>query len=77
MTADDMIRNAAYYNTLVDDDEQCTPIYGFRLLVYLDEEGNECNAWKVDGNVPAAHIIGQLDWAKHAMIHQHLEEHEE
>jgi hypothetical protein len=68
---DDIIENAGHYQPLLDDDVKCTPLYGLRLFVYLDEEGQECTAWKVDGNVRAAHVLGNIEWLKHEMIHRH------
>lgn len=47
------------------------PLYGFRLIVYLDPAGEQQVIWKVDGAVRAAPLVGDIEWAKQELIFRH------
>jgi hypothetical protein len=59
--SDDLAR----YSDLVT--ENTMPLYGFRLLVYLDEQGAELHEFAVDGTPRLGEIVGALELVKFRM----------
>lgn len=44
--------------------EKGLPVWGFRLIQFLDEKGRLRTAWKIDGDVEASDLIGKLEMVK-------------
>lgn len=71
---DELLENLERYQDLLEDGEAPVPMLGFRLLVFLDANGEEQRIWKVDGIVRAATLVGHLETAKLELWARHIED---
>lgn len=44
--------------------EGCAPIFGVMVFGYIDEEGDICGGWHLDGTTEKAVVVGHMEVAK-------------
>lgn len=54
-----------------DDDQNAVPMYGMKMLVYLDSEGTEQFCFEPVGDVRVASLMGYLAFAQMTIFAEH------
>lgn len=62
---------SAFTDMLDEDDGDSMPVYGWRMLMFIDAKGTEWFKWQSFGSPAIGTSIGILELVKHKMLTAH------
>jgi hypothetical protein len=69
---DDIVRNVGFYADLME--EGAVPLFGIRVLIYVDAQGETQHDFKIDGHVRVGEALGYFEATKFLMWQRAHEE---